>query len=77
MDEFGGALDVRPTLLRCRVPRRGSLCCDQQRQDTAAQDYPLLRQALVHYRAGGHEALFESGLGLLIAGAEARLASER
>jgi TetR/AcrR family tetracycline transcriptional repressor len=45
--------------------------------DTAAQDYPLLRQALVHYRAGGHEALFESGLALLIAGAQARMAVER
>ncbi|WP_284278612.1 TetR/AcrR family transcriptional regulator C-terminal domain-containing protein [Mesorhizobium huakuii] len=45
--------------------------------DAAAQDYPLLRQALVHYRAGGHEALFESGLALLIAGAEARIVAER
>ncbi|BCG81021.1 TetR/AcrR family transcriptional regulator C-terminal domain-containing protein [Mesorhizobium sp. 113-3-3] len=45
--------------------------------DAAAQDYPLLRQALAHYRAGGHEALFESGLALLIAGTEARLASAR
>jgi TetR/AcrR family tetracycline transcriptional repressor len=41
--------------------------------DAAARNYPLLSQALVHYRAGGHEALFESGLALMIAGAEARV----
>ncbi|WP_137929852.1 TetR/AcrR family transcriptional regulator C-terminal domain-containing protein [Mesorhizobium comanense] len=41
--------------------------------DAAARTYPLLSRALVHYRAGGHEALFESGLALMIAGAEARV----
>ncbi|TPM41367.1 TetR/AcrR family transcriptional regulator C-terminal domain-containing protein [Mesorhizobium sp. B2-3-4] len=41
--------------------------------DAAARDHPLLSQALLHYRAGGHEALFESGLALLIAGAEAAI----
>ncbi|MBN9221858.1 MAG: TetR/AcrR family transcriptional regulator C-terminal domain-containing protein [Mesorhizobium sp.] len=48
-----------------------------QALDSAAQDYPLLSRALVHYRAGGHEALFESGLALLVAGAEARVKGER
>ncbi|ESY94044.1 hypothetical protein X738_25485 [Mesorhizobium sp. LNHC209A00] len=36
-----------------------------------------MREALVHYSAGGHEALFESGLALLIAGAKARMVAER
>ncbi|WP_083883058.1 TetR/AcrR family transcriptional regulator C-terminal domain-containing protein [Mesorhizobium australicum] len=45
--------------------------------DAAAHDHPLLHEALVHYRAGGHEALFESGLGLLIAGAEVRMVAKR
>ncbi|QPC93600.1 TetR/AcrR family transcriptional regulator C-terminal domain-containing protein [Mesorhizobium sp. INR15] len=41
--------------------------------DAAAQAYPLLSAAILAYRAGGHEAQFESGLALLVAGAEARL----
>ncbi|MCA0023115.1 MULTISPECIES: TetR/AcrR family transcriptional regulator C-terminal domain-containing protein [unclassified Mesorhizobium] len=42
--------------------------------DAKASGYPLLSQALADYRAGGHEALFESGLDLLIAGAQAGIA---
>ena len=42
--------------------------------DEAANGLPLLSEALARYRAGDHETLFENGLGLLIAGTEARLA---
>ncbi len=42
--------------------------------DEAASGLPLFSEALARYRAGGHVALFESGLDLLIAGAEAHLA---
>lgn len=45
--------------------------------DTAAAAYPLLSQAIAHYRSSGYEALFESGLDLLVAGAEARLQGAR
>ncbi|MEW6631305.1 MAG: TetR/AcrR family transcriptional regulator C-terminal domain-containing protein [Pseudomonadota bacterium] len=45
--------------------------------DAAATGYPLVAAALTRHRAGGHEALFENGLNLLIAGAEVRLAKER
>ncbi|UDL91226.1 TetR/AcrR family transcriptional regulator C-terminal domain-containing protein [Mesorhizobium sp. PAMC28654] len=41
--------------------------------DAAAEPYPLLHSALSHYRVGGHEAQFESGLDLLIAGTEAKM----
>lgn len=41
-----------------------------------AADYPLLHEALSHLRDGGHEAQFESGLALLIAGAEAKFAAK-
>ncbi|RUX06780.1 MAG: TetR family transcriptional regulator [Mesorhizobium sp.] len=44
--------------------------------DAAARDHLLLHEALSHYRAGGHEALFESGLALLIAGAEVRMMTQ-
>lgn len=39
-----------------------------------AADYPLLHEAMSRLRDGGHEAQFESGLALLIAGAEAKFA---
>ncbi|KRE89670.1 transcriptional regulator [Frateuria sp. Soil773] len=45
----------------------------QQALDKAAAPYPLLSQAIAHYRRHGHEALFEAGLQLLIDGARARL----
>lgn len=43
--------------------------------DEAASGLPLLSEALARYREGGHEALFDKGLDLLIAGTEARLAA--
>ena len=45
--------------------------------DAAAAAYPLLSHAIAHYRSSGYEALFESGLELFIAGAEARLSGLR
>lgn len=45
--------------------------------DAAASGFPLLSAALAHHRAGGHEALFESGLALMIAGTQARIAGGR
>ncbi|TPK95668.1 MULTISPECIES: TetR/AcrR family transcriptional regulator C-terminal domain-containing protein [unclassified Mesorhizobium] len=42
--------------------------------DEAASGLPLFSEALARYRVGGHEALFENGLDLLIAGTEVRLA---
>ncbi len=41
--------------------------------DAAAASHPLTAAAIGHYRQGGPGALFEAGLSLLIAGAEARL----
>lgn len=41
--------------------------------DAAAVSHPLTAAALGHYRRGGAGALFEAGLELLLAGAEARL----
>ncbi len=41
--------------------------------DIAAENHPNLAKALSLYRADGHEALFEAGLELLIAGAEAAI----
>jgi TetR/AcrR family tetracycline transcriptional repressor len=52
-------------------PRRGAGL------DTAASGYPLLSDAISRYRAGGHAALFESGLDLLIAGAQVRMVDEQ
>ncbi|MGV1758875.1 tetracycline resistance transcriptional repressor TetR [Rhizobium sp. A22-96] len=40
--------------------------------DAAAQTRPNLAKAIAHYRASGHEALFEAGLDLLIRGAESK-----
>ena len=53
-----------------RGPGRGAAALDE-----AANGLPLLSETLARYRAGDHETLFENGLGLLIAGTEARLAS--
>lgn len=44
--------------------------------DVAARDYPLLSAGLAHYRKGGHAALFETGLGLILDGAAMRLAGK-
>ncbi|PLP60632.1 TetR family transcriptional regulator [Mesorhizobium loti] len=41
--------------------------------DVAARDYPLLSAGLGHYREGGHTALFETGLRLMLDGAAMRL----
>ena len=41
--------------------------------DAAASAYPLLSQALAHYRSSGYEALFESGLDLFVGGAGAAI----
>jgi TetR/AcrR family tetracycline transcriptional repressor len=43
--------------------------------DAAAAAYPLLSQAIAHYRTSGYGPLFESGLELFVAGAQARLRS--
>ena len=44
---------------------------DRAALDAAAESHPNLAKALSLYRANGHEALFEAGLELLIAGAQA------
>ncbi|MFE0015484.1 TetR/AcrR family transcriptional regulator C-terminal domain-containing protein [Mesorhizobium sp. NPDC059054] len=41
--------------------------------DIAARDYPLLAAGLAHYREGGHTALFETGISLILDGADMRL----
>lgn len=41
--------------------------------DGAAHGYPLAAAGLAHYREGGHAALFETGLRLILDGAAARL----
>jgi len=45
--------------------------------DAAAASHPLTSAGLRHYRQGGPDGLFEAGLQLMIAGAEARLAAIR
>lgn len=47
----------------------------QARLDEAAQAYPVIAEAIAHYRASGHEGLFEQGLELMVRGAEAELAT--
>ena len=42
--------------------------------DDAARDFPLLSAGLARYREGGHTALFETGLSLILDGAAMRLA---
>lgn len=44
--------------------------------DVAARDYPLLSAGLARYREGGHTALFETGLSLMLDGAAMRLAGK-
>jgi len=46
---------------------------EQARLDAAAQAYPVLAEAMAHYRESGHEGLFERGLALIVKGAEAEL----
>ncbi|MES2056131.1 MAG: TetR/AcrR family transcriptional regulator C-terminal domain-containing protein [Pseudomonadota bacterium] len=46
---------------------------DKDSLDRAVKGHPLLSIAIAAYRDGGHEELFEAGLDLLIAGAEAKL----
>lgn len=50
---------------------------EQTRLDEAAKAYPVLAQAMVHYRETGHAGLFERGLELMVKGAEAELATSR
>ncbi|USQ95143.1 TetR/AcrR family transcriptional regulator C-terminal domain-containing protein [Caulobacter sp. RL271] len=50
---------------------------EQARLDEAARAYPALGEAIAHYREGGHEALFERGLDLIVKGAEVELAQAR
>ena len=54
-------------------PAAGS--AEQARLDEAARAYPILAEAMVHYRVSGHEGLFERGLDLMVRGAEAELAA--
>ncbi|KQV55811.1 MULTISPECIES: tetracycline resistance transcriptional repressor TetR [unclassified Caulobacter] len=54
-------------------PATGS--AEQARLDEAAQAYPILAEAMAHYRESGHAGLFERGLELMVRGAEAELAS--
>lgn len=56
-------------------PVEGSV--EQTRLDEAAKAYPVLAQAMVHYRETGHAGLFERGLELMVKGAEAELATSR
>ena len=46
---------------------------DREALDAAASAYPLLSEAMAHYRDSGHVQLFEAGLELLLDGATARL----
>lgn len=48
---------------------------EQARLDAAAQAYPVLAEAMAHYRESGHEGLFERGLALIVKGAEAELSA--
>ncbi len=48
---------------------------EQARLDAAAQAYPVLADAMAHYRESGHEGLFERGLALIVKGAEAELSA--
>ena len=48
---------------------------DRAALDAAARAYPLLSEALAHYRDSGHAQLFEAGLDLLLDGAAGRLAA--
>lgn len=50
---------------------------EQARLDAAARAYPVIAEAIAHYRASGHEGLFERGLDLIVRGAEAELAQAR
>lgn len=47
----------------------------QTRLDEAARAYPVLAEAMAHYRVSGHTGLFERGLDLMVRGAEAELAT--
>lgn len=49
------------------APNRG------EKLDAAAGNFPLTAKALAHYRHGGHEALFEAGLALIVEGAALRM----
>lgn len=52
-------------------PATGST--EQARLDEAAQAYPILAEAMAHYRESGHAGLFERGLDLMVKGAEVEL----
>lgn len=56
-------------------PIEGSV--EQTRLDDAAKAYPILAEAMAHYRQTGHAGLFERGLELMVKGAEAELATSR
>jgi TetR/AcrR family tetracycline transcriptional repressor len=59
----------------CVIEQQGELASppDKAALDRTVKDHPLLSAAITMYRDGGHDALFDSGLDLFIAGAEARL----
>jgi TetR/AcrR family transcriptional regulator, tetracycline repressor protein len=54
-------------------PVEGS--AEQARLDEAAKAYPVLAEAMAHYRVSGPEGLFERGLELMVKGAEAELST--
>ena len=54
-------------------PAEGSI--EQTRLGDASKAYPLLAEAIAHYRERGHAGLFEHGLELMVVGAEVSLAT--
>ncbi len=72
----GKALEIQISISRyvvgCVLEEQADIADPSERAalDAAAEGHPNLARALTFYRAGGHEALFEAGLDLLIAGAE-------
>ncbi|MGY5800943.1 TetR/AcrR family transcriptional regulator C-terminal domain-containing protein [Rhizobium sp. LEGMi12c] len=75
--DLGKALELQIAISRyvvgCVLEEQADMADsqDQAALDVAAESHPNLAKALSLYRANGHEALFEAGLELLIAGAEA------
>ncbi len=72
----GKALEIQISISRyvvgCVLEEQADIADPSERAalDAAAEGHSNLARALTFYRAGGHEALFEAGLDLLIAGAE-------
>lgn len=57
----------------CVIEEQSEPPPDAEALDAAADDYPLTRAALAHYRTLGAEAFFEMGLRMILDGAKARL----